>query len=398
MGSFKPLLTANGFALIQLALQSALDGGSTRVCVVTGREHELVRNALRDIVPDSERGQNGNTESRVFFIHNPDFATTDMLHSIKLGLRALLSDGRLAADLQPPARQDTRLATVTSDAPDAIYLLPADIAAVSPQTFGLLRDCALSSAAAVIHPYFKADRGHPVLVKRACFEAILDFDCGGGLKEALKPFASQSVAVADKGILLDADTPADFEALATYVRGHKGIARGLTDALLERSQTPRHIRAHCRAVSELALRMAQRLNDQGECLDSELCRSAAAVHDSERLQKQHARVAANILCEQGYEALAQVVDDHDSALAGHLDPERFTESLVVFVADKLVKETQIVTLAQRYQTALEEFDATTPVGQRIRTDIAVCQRALTRYEQLTGDYICPQPTDIQTIS
>jgi CTP:molybdopterin cytidylyltransferase MocA len=363
MGEFKPLLTLNGFTMIRLAVQSALDGGVSHISVVTGRESERVRDALRGVADIPGPCQGPGECPRVEFVHNPDFATTDMLHSLKLGLRVLPKDC------------------------DAVYLLPADIAAVGPRTFGLLCARALSDRTPVLQPCFRGVRGHPLLIKRVCFEAILGFERDGGLREALKPFEETCVEVTDEGITLDADDSAGFEVLTNYVRGTKGLARVVIDGFLDEASTPWHIRRHGEAVAELAARMSKRLNILGQCLDSELSRSAAALHDMNRLDEHHSRVAAERLRAQGYEAVARVVGAHDDARG--LEAGVFSEALMVFVADKLVKETKIVTLEERYAPALARFSEATPVGQRIRRDKAMCREAVACYEELTGDRIYP---------
>jgi CTP:molybdopterin cytidylyltransferase MocA len=65
----------------------------------------------------------------------------------------------------------------------------------------------------VIHPACGSRRGHPLLVTRGCFEAVLGWDGDGGLRAALGGCLHIDVPLDDPGILLDADTPADFERL-----------------------------------------------------------------------------------------------------------------------------------------------------------------------------------------
>jgi CTP:molybdopterin cytidylyltransferase MocA len=373
MGEFKPLLTLNGFTLIRLAVQSAVDGGVSQVCVITGREAERVREALANSDEGANKDANpygGDTECQplLSFVHNPDFATTDMLYSLKLGLHTLLET----------ERQESGEAPV-----DAIFVSPADVAAVEPRSFGQLRERAVHSDAVVFQPSFHGKKGHPLLVRRPCFEAILSFDGAGGLREALKPFSAECVELADEGITLDADEAADFKRLSAYARGVKGLAPAVIKGLLNDAKTPQHIREHCRVVAELALRMARRLNIAGQCLDSELCRSAAALHDMNRLEQHHSQVAADTLRRLGYDAVARVVGAHDSA-EGFV-PDTFSESLVVFIADKLVRETERVTLEERYRPALKRFSAATDIGQRILRDKALCREAISHYEELTGD-------------
>jgi CTP:molybdopterin cytidylyltransferase MocA len=181
MGGFKPLLPLGGQPLICRTLQSVLDGGAQRVCLVLGRDAAQVQAVLP-------------ADQRVSCVLNPRYATSDMLASVKLGLRQVLAAGR----------------------PGALFVLPGDMPAVSPATFSAMMDAASRAEADVLYPVFAGRRGHPLLVKAACYDTILDFEGDGGLRAALLPVAAQAVAVADGGVLLDADTPADYKDIQAY--------------------------------------------------------------------------------------------------------------------------------------------------------------------------------------
>jgi hypothetical protein len=174
--------------------------------------------------------------------------------------------------------------------------------------------------------------------------------------------------------------------LTGYVQKTKGISAQLVVELLEAADTPQNVREHCGVVSAVAARMAARLNILGYCLDTELCRSAAALHDMCRVQEHHSRKAAVALRSYGYDAVARVVEEHDG-FSG-IDPEVFTESLIVCTADKLVKHTGMVMPEQRYASGMERFPATSDIGARIRADLEVCKHVVARYEGLTGDCLC----------
>jgi CTP:molybdopterin cytidylyltransferase MocA len=382
MGDFKPLMEVNGFALVRMTAQSALDGGVCAVCVVLGKQASSVEDALRGLTdeeayPEGEAcfptalyGALAPGGARVVFVHNHDFMTTDMLRSIQLGLQRLLEDegedgaGRL----------------------DAVLILPGDMPGVSPGTIGALRTQAAHDGASVLYPQCPQGRGHPILVKRECFEAIRGFEGDGGLKAALLGYERGAVDVDDEGILLDADDPASFAQLEAFVRRTKGISEALVDGFLDRCGTLPHIRDHCKAVGKMAAWMARALDRRGLCLDTELCRSAAGLHDMERLEKDHPRVAEKRLRADGYEAVAAIVAKHDgypelNALPSAKTPlaeVTITEAGIVGLADKLIQETRPVTLDVRYQKALTRFPETTEIGQHIRRDKEAYERLLAR--------------------
>jgi CTP:molybdopterin cytidylyltransferase MocA len=391
MGSFKPLLALNGFSLIRLTVQSALDSGVERVCVVTGRDAQELEAALIDVKEGrvSRRDTGGGSaqdsaeslvrgltpppepeQGQCVFVHNPTYASTDMFESIRLGLEALQ-----AAD----------------PAPQAVFVLPGDMPGVSPRTLVALLAQWEADRPTVLVPRYSGERGHPLLIDSTAFDALRGFAGTGGLKQALAPYTWQELHVDDPGVLLDADDPSAFQRLERHVRRTRGVSEAIAGELFVRYQTPANVHEHTRAVAEVALRMARVLNRLHYGLDTELCRSGGELHDLNRLEPDHSQVAAAHLRELGYDALATVVAAHDREL--RLTPHVFTETNLVFVADKLVKNTTLVSVERRYRGALKRFAPSTEIGAVIQKDHRNVLAFLTRYVQLTGDAALLQGED-----
>lgn len=121
------------------------------------------------------------------------------------------------------------------------------------------------------------------------------------------------------------------------------------EVLMDEFGTPEHVRAHCRAVSELAGEMCRTLNARGESLSGELIRAAALLHDVARTEARHEEYAARALCEKGLAAVGAAVGNHMSL--GGESPERWSESAVVFLADKLIRGDEMVSLEERFFAA-----------------------------------------------
>lgn len=146
------------------------------VCVVTGRDAALVRAAVADL--------------DVTCAHNPDFATGEMLSSVKAGLRALSAGSGLR-----------RYKAVA-----ACFIQPADMPYVSVD---LIRQLASAHEAGWnVAPRYDGKRGHPVLLDRAYWDAMLALRADAkprtvieGARERLR-----LVDVEDEGVLLDIDT------------------------------------------------------------------------------------------------------------------------------------------------------------------------------------------------
>lgn len=383
MGSFKPLLELNGFPMIELTVQSALDGGAETVCVVTGRNAKKVAAAL----PHNDDGLAKVTGLEKFpasslphlmSVQNPQYAKSDMLQSIKLGLAALLK------------RETTQEALHSVRMSRTLFVIPGDMPGVSPRTFAALRTAYEEGEYPVLVPTYKGERGHPLLISSACYDAVLTFEGEGGIRQALADYDWFEVPVDDPGILLDADTPDAFDELAVHVRATRGISKVLCEELFTQHHTPSNVQAHTSAVAEVALRMAVELNRQGYGLDSMLCYAGAYLHDLNRVEPKHSEVAEGHLNSLGYTALATVVGAHDKELV--LSPSMFTEANLVFVADKLVKETTLVSIEHRYEGALKRFPLSTPLGKLIQQDSESSQLLLEEYVKETGDAALLQGT------
>jgi CTP:molybdopterin cytidylyltransferase MocA len=189
MGDFKPLLLIDGQPMIRRTVRSVLAGGATTACVVLGREAERVRAALVDL-------------PRLLFVENTEFACSDMLASVQLGLRTLGASGA-----------------------DAVFILPGDMPAVDAETLRLLSERAALSEVALLYPTINGRRGHPLLLKREALAAVLNFSDEGGVKAAVTGFAEEAVATSDEGILLDTDTPQSFANVVKYLHSKSEAAR-----------------------------------------------------------------------------------------------------------------------------------------------------------------------------
>lgn len=121
---------------------------------------------------------------------------------------------------------------------------------------------------------------------------------------------------------------------------------GTCRELLREFGTPEKVIAHCGAVAEMAMDLCGRLKPGGVELNEELVFAAALVHDLAKGQPHHARAGARWLAQRGYSALGAVVGSHmclPEELAG-----TWSEKSLVFLADKLVRETGRVTLEERF--------------------------------------------------
>jgi CTP:molybdopterin cytidylyltransferase MocA len=135
-------------------------------------------------------------QGSLYFVENISYTTTDMLYSLQLGLGALLAK---------------------TDPPNALFVLPGDMAGVSQTTFRTLAKRAQHSPARVLRPTCNGITGHPILIRSECLKPVLGYSGEGGLRQALAGHPVESVETGDIGVLLDADEPADLEVLRKHM-------------------------------------------------------------------------------------------------------------------------------------------------------------------------------------
>ena len=116
--------------------------------------------------------------------------------------------------------------------------------------------------------------------------------------------------------------------------------------LNERFAADSPVVGHSRAVAQLALLMAGRVNDSGCRLDLELIESAALLHDLAKGEPRHAAAGAAMLRSMGYDAVADLV-------AVHMElPPREGDAIdaadLLFLADKLMEGERFVPLETRF--------------------------------------------------
>ena len=179
MGAPKALLSWQGRSLLAHALTALREGGCAEVRVVVGPETDA---AAREIAA-AARGLGACA------LHNPD-AAAEQVGSLCLALRTLPAECAAAV------------------------VLPVDVPRVRAATVAAL-GAAFRAGAPLAIPVHAGRRGHPALFARPLFAEL----CAPGLPEgarsviAAHAHAVREVAVADAGVLLDVDTPADVERL-----------------------------------------------------------------------------------------------------------------------------------------------------------------------------------------
>lgn len=178
IGAFKPLLEIGGISMVQRVVRLMRTAGADPVIVVTGPRREELQAHL--------------SGSGAILVHNPDFASTQQLKSLQLALTRLPSGcGR-------------------------ILVSPVDIPLVKTETVERL----LTVEGDFVRPHFGGRAGHPVAISAQLIPYVLGYTGADGLQGAIRTggFQVLDIPVDDPGILMDNDTPEDFQKTLAYER------------------------------------------------------------------------------------------------------------------------------------------------------------------------------------
>jgi molybdenum cofactor cytidylyltransferase len=176
MGQPKVLLAWEaGSTILDHILKQLQAAGVEDVVVVTGHEADKVREIVK---------QHGIT-----VVHNPDYATGEMLSSLKTGLRAL------------------------PDNVTATLVVLGDQPRIQPEIVRLVMQAYAAGKGRIVAPSYEMRRGHPILIDRQYWNEILALPADGAPRDVINAHADQIayVVVDTDSVLGDVDTPEDYE-------------------------------------------------------------------------------------------------------------------------------------------------------------------------------------------
>ena len=344
MSGFKPLFKLGQKNIIEHSVNLFLSAGIKEVRVVTGFQRELLDEPLKQM--------------NIHTVYNPDYKQ-GMITSIKAGISSLYYNDC-----------------------EAFFILPVDIPLVRPDTVEKLKS-AYNKHDLIYYPVYRGERGHPTLISSELAWDILNFSGQGGLKEFLKEYENKAVDVQvdDEFILLDCDTPDDYQRLLMHINySHEKIpsASECVDILKRALPDDGKIVEHCMQVAALALHFAKAVG-MSEA-DIGLVTAGALLHDISRKEKGHAKVGATVINQMGYPAVAEIVKTHVD-----INLNTYTEidaAQIVYIADKLVKRTTLVSLDARFHDKIHGQDKV--VAEAAEKRLADARKIKHRLEAKTG--------------
>ena len=176
MGDFKPMLNVGTVSMARRVVAALREAGAETLVMVTGNNAEALEQHLEG--------------EGLVFLRNSRFASTQMFDSAKIGFEYL--QGKC----------------------DRILFTPVDIPLFTAESAAAL----LRSGAPLACPICNGETGHPLLISSELVPQLLSDGGDGGLRGAIRRLGipMQEIPVRDPGVLLDADTPQDYESLVNY--------------------------------------------------------------------------------------------------------------------------------------------------------------------------------------
>ena len=127
---------------------------------------------------------------------------------------------------------------------------------------------------------------------------------------------------------------------------HPELTEEICMLLLNAAGTPPPVIAHCRAVADEAMQLAERIPSGSAPIDTGLLFSAAMLHDIARTEPDHPAVGASWIRALGYPEVAGVIAQHHDFSGSNLD-----EAALLFLADKYRQGTVRVSLEDRFRAS-----------------------------------------------
>lgn len=343
MNDFKALLPFAHTCALERLIQTYEAHGVEHIYVVVGHRHEEIREVLKD--------------NNVSIIYNEDY-DKGMFSSIQKGLSAM----------------DTTV--------DAFYMQPVDIPLIKMHSLDCLYEAYMCERKGVIYPTFLGHKGHPPLIDMKYKEQILLSDGEGGLKKVLEAFKKDAlnVNVYDQAVLMDMDTPEDYQKLLLYEASNAPTHEECL-AMMLFNNVPEPIIKHCEAVEKMACTLYEEIASFGLGIDKTVLSAASLLHDIARQAKNHATVGAERLKAMGYKAIGDVIATHMDIEVDANAPLNANELL--FLADKVVCEDEVCGFEKRFEKALKKCEGNLDAQRNITKRLNATKAIILKIEILT---------------
>jgi len=194
MGSNKLVLSLGSGTVVGSVVVTAL-AACDKVIVVIGLHDQETRSAVE------RAGQSVGAEARVEVVEAIAY-DPGMFISVKAGLRRVTGA-------------------------KVVLIFPGDIPLIMPETAIAVRDTVLEDRADIAVPSSEGRRGHPIAVGACHIPELLSMSEHATLRQFMTGHVAttQAVSVGDDGILLDMDTPEEYDRVLRRLKSAETSAK-----------------------------------------------------------------------------------------------------------------------------------------------------------------------------
>lgn len=344
MQDFKPLLPLGEKTILEKTIGQFQEAGICNIIAVTGYCREKIAPIL-DCMDVQE-------------VYNPDYGTCDMLHSVKLGIGAVLKRERAGG----------------------VFVTPGDIPLIRPFTILKVIESFRESGAQVVIPDFLGKDGHPPLFSAETAARLLHYQGRGGLRGFLDSCERIGrVETVDADMLLDADTPEDYAVLLKAYRFRQIPDERTIEAIWNYVDTPERVRRHCRKVAETGMcagiRMLEKVSGKEREWFLRLLQAGALLHDVMRAVPDHEEEGGRLLRRMGYAETADIIEAHrvpkgsdTDACAENMADLREAIKGILYCSDRLTEDDRSCVYEERYERKKRQFKDNTEALQKLERD------------------------------
>lgn len=319
MERFKPLMKIDGKTPLKRCIELFKNSGISDIIVVTGYLDDRIKKELNDI--------------------------KDTLKDIKVVINNKYSEGMCSSIIAGVES--------FSKETDAFFILPVDIPSVRECTVKKMMKSYEKIKNGILYPRFAKVKGHPTLVPYRLFQEIITSNCKGGLMELFNKYKKQwhYEQVADRGILLNMDTKENIQLILEHILVYPCPDYEECMEILRLCKVSGDVVNHMKGVSELAKKISLLLNEKGSNLNINYVYAGALLHDLAKGKKNHAELGAKIVEGFGYKCLNEIIYEHMQLKTKY----GIGEKEIVYLCDKLIKGSKLVTLKERFAGAFSRY-------------------------------------------
>jgi hypothetical protein len=138
---------------------------------------------------------------------------------------------------------------------------------------------------------------------------------------------------------------------------------------------------HMLSVSEFSKKVAVLLNEKGYDLNINAAYSGGLLHDVGKGKKDHAKEGGKIVCSFGYDCLSEIVSEHMELI----NSNKIGEKEVVYICDKLLMGTEIVSLNKRFEQAWSRYENSSEILENVNKRYVDAVEIKKRIEGILGN-------------